>query len=203
MGLNINFATGFELPPFWLQNKEVVRKLDENSVFASHEYISRGIKDDNLKQELMGVRHFDKIEMKFENEPNLDENWYTLPLDPVISVTGKNIIARRNVAKINEDTIRRGSVKEIWSQGDYEVNIAGVLIGSKNELPENDLRTLKNICEARQAISIKSRLLEVFGIFRITIEDFSFPFTKGLENQMYTIKAYSDDKFDLLIKDMK
>jgi hypothetical protein len=39
----------------------------------------------------------------------------------------------------------------------------------------------------------------IFNIERLVIEDFSLPFTKGVENQMYTIKAYSDDLFDLLI----
>jgi hypothetical protein len=161
------------------------------------------IDDDELHQHVLGKFHFDEVKIKFETEPDLDEYWYPLPLDPVISVTCKNLIVKRNIAKTNEDTIRRGSVKELWSQDDYEINIAGVVIGNSNRLPENNLRTIKNLCEARQALNIRSRLLALFGIFRITIEDFSFPFTKGLENQMYTIKAYSDDKFDLLVKDMK
>jgi hypothetical protein len=37
----------------------------------------------------------------------------------------------------------------------------------------------------------------------MAIEDYALPFTKGVENQMYTIKAYSDDMFDLLVKDEK
>jgi len=198
MGIKINFAAGFELPPFFLQNAEVIKKLDENSVFASAEYISGGITDDNLKQDLLNVPHFDKLFMKHEDE----KDWWTFPLDPVISVSGKNIIIRRNVLKLNEDVVQRGSVKEIWSQDDYEVSIAGVFIGN-NGLPQDDLFQLRKYCETRKIVQVRSRLLRIFGIHYLAIEDYSLPFTKGMENQMFTIKAYSDNKFDLLVENEK
>jgi hypothetical protein len=197
MGIKINFATGFEIPPYFLRNTEIVKKLEENSVFASYEYISAGILDDNLKEELLGVPHFDELMMRHGDEGE----WWKLPLDPVISVTGKNTIVRRSVLKTNEHTVRRGTVKEIWSQDDYEVNIAGVFIGESNKLPQNELFRLRKYCETRKIIQIRSRLLRIFGITRLAIEDFSLPFTKGMENQMYTIKAYSDDLFELLVED--
>ena len=37
-------------------------------------------------------------------------------------------------------------------------------------------------------------------ITRIAIESFSFPHTAGAENQQFSIKAYSDDDFSLLIE---
>jgi hypothetical protein len=43
-------------------------------------------------------------------------------------------------------------------------------------------------------------LLTTFNILKIAVESYSMSFTKGLENQMYTIKAYSDDAFDLIAK---
>ena len=201
MGIRVNFATGFEIPPFWLQNRELVKEIKDYEVLQNmeqnYDHIQEINKDNDLRQQVMGVPHFDKISIKLETEPDLDEYWYALPIDPVISVTGKNRITRRNVMKTNEYTEHRGSVKELWSQDDYEVNIAGVIVSHR--FPENNLRIIKNICEARQAVNVKSLLLGLLGITRITIEDFTFPFTKGQENQMYTIKAYSDDKFDLFV----
>ena len=131
-----------------------------------------------------------------------DSKWWTLPLDPVISVSGKNTIIRRHVLKVDntDDGTRRGTVKELWSQDDYEVNIAGVLIGA-GDLPEDELRKLRGYMEARKVLNIQSRLLGLFGITRLAIEDYSLPFTKGMENQMYTIKGYSDDMEKLLIED--
>ena len=142
------------------------------------------------------------VRIKWADES--DDSWWTFPFDPVVSVSGKNIIVRRNVLKQNnEDNTRRGSVKEGWSQDDYEVNIAGVLMDVNGELPEDDLRQLRRYCEARKVIEVESDLFCLFNINRLAVESFELPFTKGKENQMYAIKAYSDDTFDLLIKEEK
>ena len=199
MGIKVNFATGFEIPPFFLQNKEIVKKLDENKGLPSLQGVFRGMSDDNMKEALLGVPHFDELMLKHDDE----REWWTLPFDPVISVSGKNIIVRRNVLKMDDSVIQRGSVKELWSQDDYEVNIAGVFIGNAGEIPENDLMKLRKYCEERKIVRVYSQLLDIFGIRRLAIEDYALPFTKGMENQMFTIKAYSDTDFDLLIEETK
>jgi hypothetical protein len=181
MPLYFNVATGFSLPPYFLQNKEIVKRIDENT----------------RKEEAMGVLHFDEVRIKWEEETG---GW-TLPLDPVISVTGKNLLVRRNVLKTdNTQENRRGSVKEIWSQEDYEISIAGVLIGS-GEFPEDDLRKLRGYMEARKILQVESRLFSLLNITQIAVEEYGLPFTKGIENQMYTIKGYSDDLFDLFVRE--
>jgi hypothetical protein len=102
-----------------------------------------------------------------------------------------------------KDSSRRGTIKEAWSQDDYEVNIAGVFIGENGEMPENDLRKFRRYCEERKLIDVESDLFCLFNINHLAVESFELPFTKGVENQMYTIKAYSDDTFDLLVKEEK
>ena len=184
----LNIATGFNLPPYWLNRP--VKVLDPET--ASGTELS----------EYLGNLYQCPVRIKWADES--DSNWWTLPFDPVVSVAGKNIIVRRNVLKQNnDDNTRRGSIKEVWSQDDYEVNIAGVLMGENGELPENDLRKLRRYCEARKVIEVESDLFCLFNINRLAIESFELPFTKGVENQMYTIKAYSDDVFDLLVKEEK
>lgn len=42
-------------------------------------------------------------------------------------------------------------------------------------------------------------ILLLFGITRLAIESVSFPHTKGLQNQNYEIKAYSDNPVSLFI----
>ncbi|MDR3350359.1 MAG: DUF6046 domain-containing protein [Prevotellaceae bacterium] len=199
MAIYLNNALGLELPPYWLQNKEVVRRVKENEIRRLNDIWVPGIENNVNPNEWLGVLHFDSVRIKFSDEP--DDAYWTLPLDPVISVSGKNAIVRRQVLKV-DNTVenRRGTVKELWSQDDYEVNIAGVLIGA-GDLPEDELHKLRAYMEARKVLSIESRLLGIFGITRLAVEDYSLPFTKGMENQMYTIKGYSDDMFDLLIKD--
>ena len=42
-------------------------------------------------------------------------------------------------------------------------------------------------------------LLEIFGISQLAIESWDIPFTSGTINQNYTIQAYSDDIYKLLL----
>ncbi|MDR0582262.1 MAG: DUF6046 domain-containing protein [Prevotellaceae bacterium] len=200
MAIYFNHALGFELPFYWLQNQEVVRRVKENEIRRLNDIWVPGAENNVKPEELKGILHFDEVKIKLSDED--DSKWWTLPLDPVISVNGKNTIIRRHVLKVdnNKDGTRRGTVKELWSQDDYEVNIAGVLIGA-GDLPEEELRKLRGYMEARKVLNIQSRLLGLFGITRLAIEDYSLPFTKGMENQMYTIKGYSDDMEELLIED--
>ena len=135
------------------------------------------------------------LSFKLLSEP--DSAFWTFPLEPIISVSCKNNIVKRQVLKMNAvNSLRRGTVKELWSQDDYEINIGGIFKSPTNGIPSNDTRMLRKYCEAREVISVKNDFLNLFAIDRITIEDYDFPFSRGLKNQQFTIKATSDD-FDI------
>lgn len=157
------------------------------------------IPDDLKKDALLGVQCYCPLSLKWESEGE----WWQLPLDPVVSVRGQNTIIKRSVLKVKTgDKERRGTVKELWSQGDYEVSIAGTLqSGETGKLPENAIRKLRNYCEGRESVEVSSPLLTLFGIKRLAIESFEFPHTAGMENQMYSLTCQSDDfyKESLLI----
>src|SRR5690554_51238 len=55
-----------------------------------------------------------------------DDNFFQMPYEPLISVSGKNNIVKRSIAKSDGFV---GTVKEHWSQGDYEITITGALYG--------------------------------------------------------------------------
>jgi hypothetical protein len=172
----LDLATGYRIPPYWLNHPKVVKRIEEG----------------NLRQDgLLDVDCACPIRIKLESE---NEYW-DLPLEPVININCKNIIAKRNILKAGtKDMIRRGSVKELWTQDDYQLTIAGLLIGYDDKsLPEDDIIKLRNMCEAREVWDIEGDLFTIFNITKIAIEDYEFPFTKGLNNQMFTIKALSDD----------
>jgi len=128
--------------------------------------------------------------------------WYTLPYEPMITITGKNNIVRRNVAKSKHE----GTVKERWSRDDYQITITGVLIGSlltgsvEDCYPIFDFMSLKSIMTIDSVVQVQCEPLQLLGINQIVIEDFSFPFTKGENVQAYEIKAYSDFQHQLLIE---
>jgi hypothetical protein len=131
-----------------------------------------------------------------------DDDWWWLPIEPIITMSGGNTIVKRNVAKVsNANYKKRGSIKEMWSNDDYKIDIVGLL--SKFDewaYPTEDVRRLRSLLESRSALFIKCELLEIFGIGKIVVENWDIPFTKGEENQAYSIKAISDDEWDLLIK---
>lgn len=131
---------------------------------------------------------------------DIDGVQWQLPVDPLISVSGKNVIKRRYVSKSNKDG-RRGSIKECWSQDDYEISISGVIIAEDMESMTEQLNNLRKVLEKPEAVNVYCEFLNsnnTFGIQKIAIESYDFPFTKGMENQSFTIKAYSDESYELL-----
>lgn len=124
-----------------------------------------------------------------------DGTAYVFPLDPIMAVNGKNVITRRYVAKGS----LKGSVKESFSQDDFEITITGVLIGSDADKLNNMVQQLKEMCESGETLQVESDwLIDGFGVTRLVVESFQFPHTKGLTNQAYTLKCYSDDSINLL-----
>jgi hypothetical protein len=203
MAIYIPFAHGFNLPPYWLNRPVTV--LGHNDAGGAGDGMSmvKKIKgeyedsEDIIKGKYLGNLYQAPLSIKLENDPE----WWMLPFDPVMSITGKNIIVRRNVLKTDENSSHRGSIKETWSQDDYEVNIAGVLIGEDGERPEADLMKLRTYFESREPILVSNELFRIFNIERLAVESYALPFTKGVENQTFTIKGYSDDMFDLFIRE--
>lgn len=128
--------------------------------------------------------------------PGMNKMW-TFPWEPIITLKGKNVITRRRAAKSK----KRGTVKEYWTQDDYEISIQGMLMDCFHEqrYPKEDVEVLCRICEAGQSLRVNCDLFSLFDIRQIVIEDFDIPFTKGENAQGYSLKAYSDDLFDLLI----
>lgn len=124
------------------------------------------------------------------------EDWWLLPYEPIITVNGKNVIVKKQVAKGKV----RGSIKERWSQDDYQISINGILMNPEGPgYPDEDVKELKRLCEAAK-VQVMCPLFEIFGINQIVIESYDFPHTSGPNNQAYTIGASSDEIYKLLLR---
>ena len=120
---------------------------------------------------------------------------YCFRLDPILAVSGKNIIARRYVAKGS----LQGTVKESWSQDDYDITISGVLIGDDAKDLNGQVQALQSMLVCGESLAVVNDLLnDGYGITRLVVDSFQFPHTKGLQNQAYTIKCYSDSSINIL-----
>jgi len=125
-----------------------------------------------------------------------DREWFTLPTEPLVSVSGKNVIVRRTVAKGEG----HGTVKECWSRDDYTVTIRGVVCSTgEDRYPADEVRRLADLLAERRSVEVAHDILLLLGIKFLAIESASFPHTKGLNNQNFEIKAYSDTNAELLI----
>ncbi|MCQ2351264.1 MAG: DUF6046 domain-containing protein [Paludibacteraceae bacterium] len=175
-GVNIHIATPLRIPPYFLNHPVPI--IDPS-------------KNERPVVEYYPVQSQCSLSFKFDDEA---KPWQ-FPIDTVIAISGKNNIAKRNVLKVAAaDIKRRGSVKELWNQDDYEITISGVLIyGSGYRFLDKRVRELRAYCEGRKSIIVQSDIFTAYDIQRICIESYDFPHTAGLQNQMFTIKAVSDD----------
>lgn len=130
---------------------------------------------------------------------------WTFPFEPMVSISSGNEIVKRNVAKQGNTLI--GTIKERWSRKDFEFSITGALIGSlmkgkpEDCYPKQQMIELFEFLKHNKEIYVYSYPLELLGVTKLVIEDYSFPFTKGENVQAYDIKAISDFSYNLLIKE--
>ena len=183
-------ATGFALPPI-IPFKEVVSVQGNNDKESNAELQARlasGLK------EIAAANYLMPVSLQVINGV---DSPFVLPIDPLVSLSGKNIVVRRYVSKSE----KRGSIKEYFAQDDYDVGIAGVLIADTADQLNVMIQELRTICEqGKNGLSITNDLLNNYlDIHNIIIEEYEFPFTKGAENQAFNIKGYSDDSYDLLV----
>lgn len=135
------------------------------------------------------------------------KSWFLLPYETMINISGKNTIVKRSVAKWKESEgvkNRIGTIKERFSQDDWQIDITGVLIGSlltgnvDDCYPIDDFMKLVKVLK-KVKVKVKCPPLAILDIDTIVIEDFSFPFTKGENVQAYTITAFSDYSYNLIL----
>ena len=188
-------AVGFSLPPI-IPLRTVVRVQDEKSVEGSAELQNR------LKSGLVENLNW-IVPLTFQSITFKDPFTGTskkladfkLPFDPIVTFSSKNVISKRYVSKGS----RRGTIKEYWKADDWDITITGIIIEENLSTKANYLKALRDFCEAPMSIPILCDLFNEMDIHNIAIESYDFPFTKGVENQAFVIKASSDETYTLLI----
>ena len=159
-----------------------------------------GFSPDNVAaEELADITHTNALgipmvqPLRFQLDEQGAQEWL-FPNEPMVSVSGGQALVRRNVSKGRV----RGTIKERWAQNDYTVSINGFLSTADGSYPSDDVARLRAFCEAGY-VRCLSPLLEVFGISRLVIESWDMPFTSGSANQNFSITAYSDDIYKLIL----
>lgn len=117
-----------------------------------------------------------------------------LPNEPIISLKGKKRIVKTSPPGLS------GSVKEHIQLDDYIIQIKGEMINDEeDDLPQEQMRDIRELCERLGALKITNRLLSYYNIDYIVITDFEFPAGPGMRHrQPYVINALSDRSIDLI-----
>lgn len=123
-------------------------------------------------------------------------NAFMLPYGAKVNMRGVNEVVRRSVARRAD----AGTVKELWTAGDWEITLTGVLMsdddGKGQTWPENDVRELLKICQERQAVYLNCQKTAAAGIDRWVITSYELPETPGDGNQEFRIVGFSDKLYE-------
>ena len=187
-------ATRLVVPPPFLVSPRAHAVGGDTSEASRHEFdqLTEEEQADVVRYNSLGVPMVLPLSLRL---PQAGETDWLLPYEPMITISGKHIITKRQVAKSKS----RGSIKERWTLDDYSVKIEGILMSKTDSYPEDDVRRLRKFCEAGEVIAT-SPLLELFGISRLVIESWEIPHTSGVRNQNYSLSCLSDDTYKLLLK---
>lgn len=91
---------------------------------------------------------------------------------------------------------RPGTIKEYIADGDYRIQIRGVLTAPNGIYPKNNAQNLIDLLRAPQALDINSWFLSMFNIYQMVVSDFSFGQAEGGKSiQPFMINALSDTPF--------
>jgi hypothetical protein len=158
----------------------------------------KGLNQDTArKQSMLGTPVFSNMEIKDGSwiDSNGAINTYQgINIDTVLMTVSqsKNIVTTPVQG-------RDGTVKEYISDGDYSIEVQGVLVSPNgNTYPEEDVNKLTQILRAKEPIRIISEFLDYFGVSDVVVTDYSFPQVQGFRNQQtFTISMLSDTPIEL------
>jgi hypothetical protein len=116
---------------------------------------------------------------------------YTLPIACVVEVSKtKTVVKTPRVGK-------KGTVKELMTQGDDLVTFKGFVINyeNKNQYPVEETKRLNEWFEKSASIPVFSKLLnEIFGVNNVVFEELKLPPLEGVANcQPFELIGYSDE----------
>ena len=144
--------------------------------------------DGQFTGSLLGTPVFADLELYIEDGDRLYLQ------DILITINqSKNIVT----TQIND---RKGTVKEYISEGDYNVQIQGLIVSDDYSYPRADVETLRELLTADVALKVISPFLEIWGIYELVVTDFNIPQQPGMQNtQAFSITALSDEPIELII----
>lgn len=130
----------------------------------------------------------------------VDKAYPTLFIDSAII----NVGMKKNI-ELSAVNGRNGTRKEYISDGDFTIDIDGVLSTDwGTQYPHEDMNSLREILSSPEELTVISPQLSRLGITNIVVDAFNFPQQAGFYNtQEFSIRALSHEPGDLFIESKK
>jgi len=141
--------------------------------------------------------------------------------DPKTKIT-KEIIVKECLITINQEKNiiatpmegRQGTIKEYISDGDYEINLD---IGISNEFefyegendtkhqeyPSDKIKAFLYFLKVAESIIVDSWFLKNFGVYSITVKNYSLQQETHSNRQSINISCLSDDAYEIKVMNEK
>lgn len=156
-------------------------------------------KDTPLYKSALGTPVFCNFEIQpgsWTEDNGTVHEWPFLQFDTVLLTVDQS----KNIVKTVIQG-RNGTVKEYIADGDYQVNIKLLIIGSNGVMPLQEVADLKRALDAPVALAVNSRFLQNLGVDNIVVESYIMPQMEGgYSYQAVEIRAISDEPIELKIK---
>ncbi len=121
---------------------------------------------------------------------------WRLPFEPILTFTG----SKRIEQEVISGSKRRGTVKEMIVENDFNIKLQGMFIGKEGAYPSDDMIRLKQLIDKHETLEFESIVGDILSIQKVVIKDYKFPHTKGGANQAYQLDLISDLDFMAEIK---
>lgn len=164
-------------------------------------------------QHVQGLTQYDESRPALrKNVSNLSEPFYATNISGMeffmpITIGGlllQNTIISMTLKKTIIETPlvnRQGTVKEMISCDDWDINIKGMIVGEGNDYPDEEVKKLKDLVyDKDEALEIHNALTAIClsKNEKVVIRELLWMEMKGIQNaQAFELKCVSDLMFDL------
>lgn len=126
---------------------------------------------------------------------DMGDNVMVYPVDTCLF----NVTQTKNIVK-TQISGRKGTIKEYIGEGDYSIQIRGMIQGRNGIYPLREVKNLYEFLTLPSELPIESPYLnDIFDIKYVVVESFDFPQNEAsISQQFFTINCSSDKPFDII-----
>lgn len=176
-------------------------KVDTDAIFTEQDAINAAVLDSNEtmsdSRSKFGLPVFDDV--LFERLQYVSNDQKDVLVFPFSMGTCLCEVSQQRNIVTTSISGRNGTVKEYISDGDFQVNIRGVLASLYQNVPPKDsINQLMAFCKSPVEFNVTSNFLAYFGIYTIVIQDYKFSQMEGQRNVIqFELQCLSDVPFEI------